>query len=79
MVDNGLDGHMGLVGGAGERILEKEARLSREVTAHSLYQSLSKTPAVRLGASADRAAWSVGGFGVGRLLESLGRVSATWL
>ena len=41
---NGLDGCMGPVGHAGERALETEARLSREVAAHSLYQTLRKWP-----------------------------------
>ena len=45
VIYNGLDGRVGPVGHAGERALETEARLSREVAAHSLYQhSVSGPP-----------------------------------
>jgi len=43
VVGNGLDGCMGPVGHAGERVLETQARLSREVAARSPSSDATKT------------------------------------
>jgi hypothetical protein len=78
VVDNGRDGCLGLVGHAGSTFWKREP-----VYQVKLQPTPFIKPSVRPAFAGGRrprgllGAWA--GFGLGRLLESLGRVSATWL